>query len=158
MDASPWGGGGVLFVQDVAVRCFACTWRAEDFEGRNVVIGQPAAQTFFEICAEILAIELWRTGCAPTTVLGDNTAALQEVLDMKGANLHEDLAQVLAVLRCSRTLTLAVGHLPSESNVAADALSRQAEPGSRHPWPFPPEMGVAVDTPLRPATLWGWLR
>ena len=156
-DASPWGGGGVLFENDVPVRCFACTWKAKDFTGLDVEIGNPASQTFFEVCAAVLAIDLWCVSTAPTMVVGDNTAALQEVLNLKGSKVHERLAQALAIIRCARTLTLSVAHLPSESNTLADALSRQADPSDPHPWPFADDAAVMRDTPLRPSALWKWL-
>ena len=72
-------------------------------------------------------------------LLGDNTAALQEVLELKGASGHSELAQALAIIRCSRSLDLSVAHLPSESNTLADTLSRLSEPGADKAWPFPPE-------------------
>ena len=105
----------------------------------------------------VLAVELWCGRDQPTLLLGDNTAALQESLDLKGKGVQSKLAQVLAVLRCSRSLVLEVGHLPSEANVAADALSRQDDE-TRAPWPFRPEEGVQRDQPLSPAALWEWIR
>ena len=118
---------------------------------------QPSSQTYFEVLAAVLAIELWCDSVSPTLLLGDNTAALQEVLDLRGASGHSDLAQALAIIRCSRTLELSVAHLPSESNHLADTLSRLSEPGAGKEWPFAPELGVVTDTPLRPTTLWAWL-
>ena len=115
-------------------------------------MGDSAGQTFFEVLAVVLAIELWCIDSSPTAVLGDNTASLQETLDLKGKGAHTQLSQALAVLRCSRTLHLSVAHLPTESNLLADALSRQAEPGNDKPWPFASSSRVVVDTPSRPTT------
>ena len=157
VDASPTGGGGVLLVDGTPTRCFACAWNPEDFQGMDVCVGDSASQTFFEILALALALELWCGQGVPTAVLGDNTAALQEALSLKGKGAVADLAQVLAVLQCSRSLTLTVGHLPTEANTAADALSRQFD-SPRAAWPFSPEQRVQLDTPLKPADLWGWIR
>ena len=157
VDASPWGGGAVLFEDDVPTRCFSCTWDPAELAGRDVEVGQPASQTYFEILAALLALELWCGSTTPTAILGDNTAALQELLDLKGSAAHGDLAQALAILRCSRSLELTVGHLPSESNVLADALSRLAAPGSPAAWPFGPDVNVIVDSALQPSDLWAWL-
>ena len=86
-------------------------------------------------------------------------AALQEAIDLRGRGLHADLAQALAILRSTRSLTLAVGHLPSEANTAADALSRQAGPtGEAKAWPFTAETAVSIDRPLKPQALRAWLR
>ena len=64
------------------------------------------------------------------------------------------LVQTLAVLRSARTLDLEVAHLPTEANVAADALSRQFGPAvDRKEWPFPESAGVVRDTPLPPPEL-----
>ena len=158
VDASPWGGGGVLYVQDRPVRCFTCTWAAEDFGNMDVEIGSPASQTFFEVLVLVLAVELWAEEGQSSAILGDNTGALQEALDLKGRGVHTKLAQALSIIIVSRSLSLSVGHLPSEANTAADSLSRQAEPGNRKPWPFARKAGVKIDTPLSPSTLWQWLR
>ena len=147
----------MLFEHDVPKRCFACTWDQADFAGREVWVGEPASQTFFEVLALTLAVELWCGAGQPTAILGDNTAALQEALTLKGKGAVGDLAQVLAVLRCSRTLALTVGHLPTEANDAADALSRQCDI-PRPAWPFTPSQGVVRDAPLRPTDLWEWIR
>ena len=69
--------------------------------------------------------------------LGDNVAALQEAINMRGKGPQEALAQALAVLRGARSLQLAVGHLPSESNTLADCLSRLFAPSTdANQWPF----------------------
>ena len=123
-------------------------------------MGEPAAHTLFEVLALVLAVELWCPASSPPTVVwGDNVAALQEALNMRGKGPQEGLAQALAVLRGARSLALAVGHLPSESNTLADSLSRQFAPGAegKH-WPFPSDAALTCDTPLSPSKLWSWLK
>ena len=157
VDASPTGGGAVLIEDGRPTRCFACRWAQADFGDRDVRVGLPSSQTFFEVLALTLAVELWCGQGQPTAILGDNTAALQEALSLKGKGPLGDLAQIIAVLRCSRSLALTVGHLPTEANEVADALSRQFDmPCSA--WPFSPEQKVVRDEPLRPAKLWEWIR
>ena len=158
IDASPWGGGGILFENDVATRYFACTWSQDDFEGRKVDIGSSASQTFFETLVMILALELWGQTLRPTVVLGDSTAALQEALSLRGKGIQAELAQALPVLVVSRSLSIAVGHLPAEANLTADALSRLAEPGGSYRNPFEHQPGVIRDVPVSPSTLWEWTR
>ena len=158
IDASPWGGGGILFVNNVATRYFACRWSADEFEGRSVEIGPSASQTFFETLTMILALELWGRTLHPTVVLGDSTAALQEALSLRGKGLQEELAQVLSVLVVSRSLSISVGHLPAEANLDADALSRLFEPDGAYQNPFRLRPDVVRDIPLRPSTLWRWIR
>ena len=89
IDASPWGGGGVLVIDGRPVRCFSCTWVASDFEGMNVDIGASSSQTFFEILVLVLAVELWAIATRPAAILGDNVSALQEALSLRGKGAHE---------------------------------------------------------------------
>ena len=106
----------------------------------------------------VLALELWGQTLRPTVVLGDSTAVLQEALSLRGKGLQEDIAQVLCVLVVSRSLAVTVGHLPAEANLDADALSRLAEPNGSHKDPFEHRRDVIRDVPLRPSTLWEWIR
>ena len=91
-------------------------------------------------------------------VLGDNLPALQEALTLKGRGLQGELAQAISVLVVSRSLAITVGHLPTEANTAADALSRLAEPGGRKRNPFAGRPDVLRDVPVRPPALWAWIR
>ena len=69
-----------------------------------------------------------------------------------------ELAQLLAILRGVRTLNFEVAHLPTESNLVADALSRQDGPNAdRKPWPFGPEQPVKVVSVIDLPSLWSWL-
>ena len=158
IDASPWGGGGILFEDDVATRYFACTWAQGDFEGMQVKVGSSSSQTFFETLVMVLALELWGHSSRPTVVLGDSTAALQEAISLRGKGLQEVVAQVLSVLMVSRGLSVAAGHLPAEANLDADSLSRLAEPHGSYKDPFADQQNVTRDVPLRPTTLWKWIR
>ena len=106
----------------------------------------------------VLALELWGRTLHPTVVLGDSTAALQEALSLRGKGLQEEIAQVLSVLVVSRSLAVTVGHLPAEANLDADALSRLSEPKGSYRNPFEHRRDVIRDIPLRPSTLWEWIR
>ena len=151
--------GAVLFENGLPTRCFSFAWRQRDFDGNwrsprmNVKVGKSSSQTFFETLVVLMALELWCQDSSPTVVLGDNLAALQDTLALKGKGPQEKVARAMAVLRCSRTLHIAVAHLATEANELADSLSRQAEPGNRKPWPFPEGSSVIVDKPLRPTAL-----
>ena len=77
---------------------------------------------------------------------------------MKGRGSLLELAQLLAVLRGMRTLNIEVAHLPTEANLIADALSRQAGPiKDRLPWPCLPEQSVKVVESIDLPALWAWL-
>ena len=148
----------VIFDHDRPVACFGIRWRTRDFQDKAVEIGQSASQTYFEVLALVLATELWATGSAPICILGDNLAALQSALTLKGRGEQLLLFQALAVIRSARCLDMRVAHLPSESNTAADALSRQhGPPADRKPWPYKPTDDVEVVKPVRPTALWALL-
>ena len=106
----------------------------------------------------VLAIELWGRTLRPTIVLGDNLPALQEALTLKGRGLLGELAQALSVLIVSRSLAISAGHLPTEANTAADALSRLVEPKGQKRNPFAGRPDVLRDVPVRPTALWAWTR
>ena len=145
-------------MDDRPSRYFSCVWEASDFDDRDVKIGCSASQTYFEVLVLVLAIELWGRTLRPTVVLGDNVPALQEALTLKGRGLHGELAQALAVLVVSRSLAITVGHLPTEANTAADALSRLTEPRGKARNPFLGRPDVHRDVPVRPSALWAWIR
>ena len=66
---------------------------------------------------------------ATELVLGDNAAALQEAISLRGNRQLNRLSRELAVLRARHTWHIVVGHLPSEHNTFADACSRVHAPG-----------------------------
>ena len=155
VDASPWGGGGILYEDGRPCRCFSVKWKRRDFKGTSVQVGEPASQTYFEILVLVLATELWCLDPTPCTIFGDNVAALQAALALKGRGDQLKLIQALAVIRSSRTLELSVAHLPSEANEGADALSRQFGPvADRKPWPSDLGTSVTVVEPISATALW----
>ena len=123
-------------------------------------VGEPSSQTFFEILALLMAIERWcPADSPPTAIWGDNVAALQEAINMRGKGPQEALAQALAVLRGARSLQLAVGHLPSESNShrgCLEPLVRTRLGGQAVA--VPQGSSVTRDVPLSPSVLWSWLK
>ena len=73
---------------------------------------------------------------------GDNTAAPQEALEVKGRRQLYHVSLELSVRRARAHWILQVAHLPSEANTAADACSRLFAPGGEaKPNPF---TGTAV--------------
>ena len=127
----------MLYRSGVAVAYFACRWRPEDVVGMDVTIGESSGQTFWECAALLLGLILWAKPSKPLAVLGDNTAALQEALEVKGRRQLYFISRELAVRRARHHWLIEVGHLPSESNTAADACSRMWAPaGERKANPF----------------------
>ena len=73
-----------------------------------------------------MALSLWGSWftAEAVAVLGDNTSALQNALDCKG----KGVLRAIARRRARFEWRFEVGHLPSEANTLADALSRLHDP------------------------------
>ena len=85
--------------------------------------------------------------------LGDNTAALQLAISDRAQGEMGALARELFLWRTRCDWKYSVGHLPSEHNTIADALSRLHEPG--HACQFPEALtGCAEVQPITLANLW----
>ena len=65
-------------------------------------------------------------------VLGDNTGALSNALQLKGSGPLLAVARELAWRQAKHGWQFEVGHVPSEDNFVADALSRRTEKGEPH--------------------------
>ena len=67
-------------------------------------------------------------------ILGDNTSSLTSILQVKGRRSMARVARELAWRKARWGWRYVVGHLPTEVNTMADALSRLADP---QPAPIP---------------------
>ena len=80
--------------------------------------------------------------------LGDNIASLNLALDGKAKGNIVSLARELAVSKARDDLMFSVAHLPAESNLLSDALSRLAQPGKSSA--MPSQLVGAAEVPLGP--------
>ena len=127
-------------ISGAIVEYFSVAWHEVDLP-EGLRIGDSASQTGFEYLVLVLAASIW---CGPPTViLGDNTGALQCAIDLKGKGLMLILSRALAVLRARKSFVVTVGHLASEHNDHADALSRLCAP-EEDAKPFPAGLDAAV--------------
>ena len=153
-DASPWGGGAVLQHSDVAVQYTSWSWDTASAGSLPVKIGLPEFQSFWEFFTLGLAMALW---CPEfpgqcLAILSDNTAALQDTLDLKGRGPMNQVALELAWRKARGRWTYEVGHWPSQKNVIADALSRLTAPDGKE---LPEALrDAARREPPRPADFW----
>ena len=87
-------------------------------------------QTFWEMLTLVLALCVWGSSFIheAVAVLGDNTGALQDALQLKGKGNLAAIARELALRQYRGRWAYEVGHVPSERNTVPDALSRQYEP------------------------------
>ena len=86
--------------------------------------------------ALIVSLLVWGDEYASSDVLeivGDNTGSLQDALSLKGSGALNTLSMELSWRKAQHGWAFTVGHLPSEANTMADALSRLAEEGYEFP-------------------------
>ena len=136
-DASPFGGGAVLKDTNGSItEYFSTVWTGSEAEHLHVVSGDPAFQTFWEFATLLLSLIVWGGYFSEEAVLilGDNIGALSNALALKGRGILLNVAREIAWRQARRGWRFSVGHLPSEHNVVADALSRWADP-KEHIWP-----------------------
>ena len=85
-------------------------------------------------------------------VVTDNTAALQQTLDLKGRGPMLEVALELSWRKARARLQFTPDHLPTEQNKLADALSRLSAPGNAV---IPKELAKAVEREAPdPAKFW----
>ena len=143
-DASPWGFGAVLRQGDFVVSYFYGNWSADEERDLGVVIGDPAHQTTFEFLALFMVLLVFGTEFSDVglAIVGDNTASLSLALSLKGGKALGRVSREIAWRRIRCGWRYKCGHLPSELNVTADALSRMSEPAGIGQ--LPDQLGRAV--------------
>ena len=144
VDASPWGGGGVLFEHGTPTEYWTVAWKQRDASELDTVIGQPSGQTSWELLALLVSLILWgrRHRAGGLALLGDNLASLESALHLRGRGVLSRIARELSWRRAREGWRYVVGHLPTERNKLADALSRLAAPAVEHR-SLPPELKAA---------------
>ena len=155
-DASIYGGGAVLRNSDGWIECYFNTvWDGTEAPHLEVWPGDPKHQTFWEFATLFLALLAWSDLFSKQTVaiLGDNTGALQLALSLKGRGRLLAISREIAWRRARRRWQFEVGHLPSEHNSVADALSRANDPDGV-PWPAHALSRATYSKPPRLADIW----
>ena len=130
-DASIYGGGALL--RDGAghvVEYFSVVWTGGEARHLKVVPDDSRFQSFWEFSTLLLALCTWGDSFVDekVSVLGDNTSALQDALTLSGKGIMNSVAREISWRQSRRRWSFDVGHLPSEYNVVADALSRTTDP------------------------------
>ena len=135
-DAATTGGGAILRCGHQIVEYFTIKWTHDTAKVLDVVPGLPKFQTFWEFLTLLLSLTLWANDFKnhQLAVVGDNTGALTNALHLKGKGILAAIAREVAWRKERFGWSFAVGHVPTELNIVADALSRQHEV---HAPPFP---------------------
>ena len=128
-DACTSGGGAVLRCNQTITEFFYGQWKPYMVEGLDVEVKQSKHQTFWEFLALLLSMVIWGHyfKSQAVAVVGDNIGALTHALNLKAKGTLAAIARELTWRKERLAWAFEVGHIPSELNVVADALSRQFE-------------------------------
>ena len=154
-DASPWGGGGILWVRGVPTAYTHFTWADHSLDIVRAARGSCKGQTAFEYLTLFMVAETFSSILTESGALirGDNLGALSDALKLAStAPAMNAIAREMAWRRIVRQWQYSLTHLPSEQNDEADALSRlEAEPRRNMP-----QLGAArfVAPPAQNDDLW----
>ena len=107
------------------------------------------SQTFLEAYTLLLSLIAWppssTSGPERLGVLGDNVGALQNALSLSGKGPLLTVAREIAWRQAAEGWHFSVGHIPTESNTVADALSRLSAP---EPASFPDALRDVPEMPV----------
>ena len=131
LDASPQGGGAVLYRDGRPIELLALTWTKEEEAKLQAKIGDPASQATWECYIVLRALWCWLTDRDQgfVRIRGDAEGVLAALLkrSSKSPLLNKVVVQItLTLARQFRALEAL--HVWSEQNVWADALSRLHDP------------------------------
>ena len=149
------GAGGVLLINDEPKEYFKVVWTPQLAKKLKVKIGDPAAQTVWEYAAALLTLIAWGSAhrVQGLHVQGDNIPALQGAVTLTGRNKLTAITKELSWRRVRYGWKYDAGHLPSEANTVADALSRLAAPAGSDRKQFPTQLSEAAEVSLDPDSL-----
>ena len=126
-DASPWGGGGILWQNDKPIKYTHFVWSEFSLEVIKAKRGDCRGQTAFEFFTLFLVAVTFDAVLTETGALirGDNLGALNVALSLGStAPAMNCIARELAWRRIVKGWQYKLKHLPAELNDEADALSR----------------------------------
>ena len=131
LDASPWGVGGVLLVEETATAWFAAPFDEHDIKILGIIVGDCASQQVAECLAQLVALRAWAPHWKKDGIVlalsSDNMTSLHVADSFKASST--------AVNLLAREIALEIGdskhrpairdHLPGVANKVADVLSRK---------------------------------
>ena len=157
-DASPWGGGGIIWFEGEPKLYTHFVWADHTLRVLKAQVGDHRHQTTFEFFTLFLVAVTFQKVLESTgaTILGDNLAALNEALNTKSTKpLMNTISREIAWRRIVRGWQYSVRHLPAEMNDEADCLSRLQAPGdNRKDFPVTLLRAKYMPCPSQNASLW----
>ena len=138
-DASPWGIGGYLMVNNTALAYYSSPVDSFDEKILRLSIGDAAGQQVLEALAVLVALRLWRHYWARVGVSlrirSDSVSTLTLLVKLRVSCSSSSLSLIARELALefgtSSYKPLLFQHIPGLSNDWADALSRLTQPGKR---------------------------
>ena len=136
-DASPWGGGAVLYHDGRAVEWLSTDWGPTETEHLGAEVGSHKWQATFEALAVLVAVRAfsgrWGEEFLELGVGSDSMSTLGAI--GKGRSQSPGMNRVVRELTLDEALStngfaLVLRHVPAGENLLADARSRLGEPGS----------------------------
>lgn len=138
-DASPWGIGGVLRINEEAVECFAEPIPKEVLDRFKAQVGLSKFNTLWEGLALLVAFRTWLPSLgygAQVRARSDNLGVLFMIANGKATSAELNvLAREFALDQALQLYRINwLSHIPGLTNLEADALSRQFAPNPPS-WP-----------------------
>jgi len=101
-------------------------------------VGDPSGQTSWEYLVLYASLVLWASQhLEGLRILGDNLASLGGIINLRGKSVLNVITKEIAWRKVRCSWRYSAGHLPSEMNSVADALSRLAAPPGAESCTFP---------------------
>ena len=129
-DASPWGGGAVLFRVGRPVAWCRVQWCQAEEKVFKARIGESAFQSLWEFIMLLHVLVAWADDFIEDglDVAGDNISSLEAGINLSGKGPLHIVAKEISWRRVRGRWKYRVGHLPTEANGLSDALSRLSAP------------------------------
>ena len=131
VDASPWGGGAILYVENRPAETLALQWTADDEARTGARIGDPGSQALWECYMMLRALWCWLKVESQgfVRIVGDAQGVLAALLKRSAKSpLLNLVVREVTLLLAWNFRSLETIHVWSEHNEWADALSRIKDP------------------------------
>ena len=141
LDASPWGLGGYVVIDNAVVHYFASKISCEEAKHLCMKLVDCSAQQTAEALAALVALRawhpLWKEKPLTLRVRSDSISALVVVLKLKTNGKGAILVARELALDVAKSCyePVVVEHVPGVANKACDMLSRRYQPGKTYEVP-----------------------
>ena len=164
LDASPWGLGGVLVIDGIPIEYFSSPLTADDERNLRLTIGSCNGQQTVEALVVLVAFRVWTRHFANERcilqVKSDSISALYMVANMTSKGIGSKIIArelALSIAKCSFRPDF-VTHIPGVTNLVADELSRQHEPGHTFTLPAFVANALSCTAPARDIAFYDTLK